>query len=673
MTSNAASAKTYARDSKQSRVLLRFVETIRPKRKRTADEWADLERRLPAGSEEGDRYRSSRTPYLVPFMRAPQRRGSKRLILVAPSQSGKSNALFNVIGHRLEDEPVPILYVAPTRNLVLTVVEPKIDDMLRNSPVLWDGTLKGKKYTRTIKRVFGVPLRLAWGGSTTELKGDTAFFAFVDELEEFDRDIGGQGGALELADARHAAYENGMTITASTPTEGNIEIYEHPITGLMHWKIAESESVISQIWRAWQSGTRHEWAWPCPHCREYFIPRFERLKFDSKSSQREIELNAHVECQNCKAAIHSVAKSWCNQYGVMIAPGQYVYSLTDENIAGEYVNMVDAYAAEQVPEREDDRVFRLRLGDFAMPSEVETTDVSMWYSGLAHWALARTFGSIAWMFLRAHRSGEPSAPKGVINTVLGECFKFGGDAPKLEEIETRRAAYKTGQVADEITQVLFAADVQEDRIPWVVRGFSERGESWLIEYGEVWGETRDLATFRQLGPIIEKKYAGHNVRAGAIDSGFRTIQVYDYCRERLGVLVPTKGHDTLDRHFYPKRIDVRPDGKADAYSLTLWHINTDVAKSWVHSRMVISEADAGAWHLPQDVTDYYMRQIVAEQRMVKPSGRVAWKKTGRNDFLDCEALIWFLYRVLGPVKASKARPSPELPGTTSQISRGIEV
>jgi len=35
----------------------------------------------------------------------------------------------------------------------------------------------------------------------------------------------------------------------------------------------------------------------------------------------------------------------------------------------------------------------------------------------------------------------------------------------------------------------------------------------------------------------------------------------------------------------------------------------------------------GAWHLPIDASDDYCQQLVAEQRLVKGTGRVEWIKT----------------------------------------------
>lgn len=675
--SNAGSAMNFRPSSKQlarrkTREILRLVaRAVRPAPSRSPDQWADEKRRLPEGSAEGDRYRSSRTPYLIPFMRAMANTMHSRVIGVVPSQGGKSNAIFNSIGQTLDDQPMPLLYIAPSKELAMTVVEPKIDDMFRNCPSLWEKVAKGKRYTRAVKRVDGISFRLAWGGSTSQLKGDTAWRVYVDEVDEFDPDINNQGSIMELADARHASYTNGMTIAISTPTEGNVNTYTHPLTGLVHWEVAEADSLVSQIWAAWQLGSRHEWAWPCPHCRHYFIPRFDVLKFDSQASHTEIELMAHVECPRCSHAIATNHRMWMNDHGCPVAPGQYVYPYVDGH---DGVHIVDAEHHGEIPERDDPRVHFMELGDYRMPEHGETSDCSMWCSGLAHFSARRTFGNIANGWLRAVRSGNPSSIKTVLNTTINECFKFGGDAPELDDVRACRGTYVIGSTPEWVTQAFVTADVQDDRVPYTVRGFGVYGQSALLEHGELWGDTQDPATLRQLDQVLMRKFGNISIRAGAIDSGNRSNVVYEYCRSHAGLLVPTKGRDVMDKPFYASKIDVKPDGQTVKYSLQLWHVNTDMAKCWVHSRMVIDTDEAGAWYLPMDVDDYYMKQIIAEQRIKLPSGKIRWHKTGRNDYLDCEALQWFLFRCLGPVQsAPKASTAPGVTTGPRVHSTGVEV
>ena len=102
---------------------------------------------------------------------------------------------------------------------------------------------------------------------------------------------------------------------------------------------------------------------------------------------------------------------------------------------------------------------------------------------------------------------------------------------------------------------------------------------------------------------------------------------------------PAKGHDTQDKPVKSAKIEIDSRGGVAKRGLQLWHIDSDYFKSWVHGRIEWPAGEPGAWHLPDDVTDDYCQQIVAEQRLVKTSGKVTWIKTRKdNHFLDCEAL-----------------------------------
>lgn len=569
------------------------------------------------------------------------------------SQGGKTSKAFNVIGQRLDDDPAPVLYIGPTRNNIINVIEPKIDDMLRNCPSLWAKTIKGKAYTKTKKLVGGVSLRLAWAGSATELAADSACIVLVDEIDRMERNIKGEGNVIELADARHNTYPDGKTIGFSTPTEGNVDTYIHSESGVEHWKLADPEQLPSAIWVLWQEGTRHEWSWPCPECSEYFIPRFKLLTWPEGGTPAQARTKARLACPHCGSAIASRHKDWMNARGVYVAPGQrpLPYRKTDKG-----AHLADYTGKRKLQRRRNGNgVTHVEFGDFCLPDDATSDDATFWVSGLANFSSKKTFGDLASRFLKAARSGEPEKVQGVLNTQLGECFKFGGDAPEWEAVAARKADYSMGDVPAGVRVLVAFVDVQKDRLPYVVRGFGKDLESWAIDVGELWGDTSRDEVWEDLESVLFAEYGGLSIRRMAIDSGYRSDQVYAFCRKWKSRCIPTKGHDQLDKPYYASKVDVDRKGKVKKTSIQLWHFDTDRMKSWVHSRVEAEDGKPGAWHLPGDIPDDYCRQIVGEQRIVKPSGRVTWKKVGRNDFLDCEAGCYLVARMLRAV-IGRTRP-----------------
>ncbi len=300
-------------------------------------------------------------------------------------------------------------------------------------------------------------------------------------------------------------------------------------------------------------------------------------------------------------------------------------------------------------------VIEVEFGGFELTEAAfDVTDVSFMISGIANFGTKKTFGYQAARYVRAVRSGDEQKIKGVINTEFGECFKFGGDAPPWQSVLACADDYLEGDVADGVVLVFCTVDVQVDRLVYVVRGFGAGEESWLIQKGELWGPTDRPGTdeipgaWEQLDELARERFNGLRISRGLIDSGFRKDQVYAFCRKRRRVWFPTKGQDSPARPFWASPQDVNYQGRVIKKGILLWNFDHDFFKSWVHSRVEWPADQPGGWHLPSDITDDYCRQIVGEQRLLLPSGRVTWKRVGQNHYLDCEALQPLALRTLGP-------------------------
>jgi phage terminase large subunit GpA-like protein len=72
---------------------------------RTADEWADARRVLPAGNAEPGAWRSDRVPYTRPICQAFADLASRWVVVVMGSQMAKTETILNIIGHRFDDGP----------------------------------------------------------------------------------------------------------------------------------------------------------------------------------------------------------------------------------------------------------------------------------------------------------------------------------------------------------------------------------------------------------------------------------------------------------------------------------------------------------------------------------------------------------------------------------------
>jgi phage terminase large subunit GpA-like protein len=301
------------------------AKLMRPRPRSTPDAWAATNRFYPAHTG----LPGPRNPYLTPHMvawgRAIAEGRYRRAVMVCGAQAGKKETLLDVIGERMDHQPVPILYVGPSKEFCTTQFEPRLMQLFDGAPELAAKVARGKHMKQIRKLVAGVPIRLAHAGSPTALKSDPAAIALVDEYDGMVKNLTDQGSPLQLIEARGFTYADFVTAIVSTPTLGMLDVRTDEATGLEFWE-AEQEDIQSPIWKLWQEGTQHHFAWPCPHCGEYFIPRFTCLKWPHPEGRKvtpaEVKRSAYVQCPRCKGVIKEEHKAGMNAGGLFVAPGQ---------------------------------------------------------------------------------------------------------------------------------------------------------------------------------------------------------------------------------------------------------------------------------------------------------------------------------------------------------------
>lgn len=568
-----------------------LASIVKPPPNRNAAQWADECRVLPPGSPEPGRWRSSRVPYTIPIYEAFSDPRYTTIVGVMGAQMSKTELLVNVLGHRFTDGPyVPALYIAPTEKAARTMSSDRVMKMLRTTPVLWERLAKGHANKVTEKWIAGIRIGFGWAGSATELASNPAGLALVDERDRMSNDVESEGDPVELVRARGSNYWGFKLGVFSTPTlEGG-----------------------SPIWSLFEEGTMCKWAWHCIHCGEAFIPRIELLKYNDSQDFAELKESAVVVCPNCGGTHENKHKRKLNEQG------RYIPHAIDKD--GKHVQI---------------------------EAVKENSTASFWVSGLCSpW---QTFGQRAESLVKAYRSREPGRIQGAINTAFGELYKLIGEKPSWEEVYECRTAVERGLIPNWSKLITVGADVQKNGIYYVVRCWGFNNRSHLIDHGFVTGETEFDDVWLVFKNIITRTIDGVPfVNVAFIDSGYKPgldnfrrpqHKVYDFCRRHPGFTYPTKGHDTLERPIKASKIDVTVSGRIIKGGLTLWHVDTDHLKSWVHAQINIPEEAERLWTLHSEIDEDYCRQIVAEELLVTAGGRRKWIRPNKaNHYFDCEVL-----------------------------------
>lgn len=586
----------------------------------TPDEWG-RQRTYPESSGHPGPRDPSLTPYVIAFERAVAARTHPRVVLVISAQSGKTEALLDILGERMDTAPVPTIYVGPSEKFLKEQFEPRIMELLEGVKQLSMKLGRGRSAKKTLKRIGGVILRLAHAGSSTALKSDPFGLALTDEADEMMLNVKKMGSPIDLIDSRGDSHPDFVHAIVSTPSEGHVDSYTDPDSGLEFWEVDLDREIGSTIWRLWQSGSQHHWAWPCPHCGEYFIPRFKNLKWDKPKSPSGKDLpsnpeltykTAYMQCpQGCAERILDEHKEEMNRRGVYVAPGQ---SITPDGVV-----------------------------HGAAP---DSRTISFWVSGLASPFV--TWNTRAYRYVSAVRDGENV--QAVINGNFAELYApGGGTAPAWKEVkELSDESYVMGQVPTGVQLITLTVDVQKSGLYYTVRGWGHRATSWLIDADFLQGDTADEGVWNDLERLSQTTYDGIPISLALIDSGFRpgkkfelpVNRVYEFCRRNRRLFKPTKGASTqMVRPIMARSIDVNHRGQILHKALDLFRLDTDHWKLWVHERIRWDLEKPGGWHLPDDVTDDYCMQMVSESRVKKASGPAKWVQRSRdNHFWDCEAM-----------------------------------
>lgn len=598
-----------------------------PTPRTTPDRWGASNRIYPPTTGKPGWRDPTYTPYMIPWARTVGEGIVPLSVFVCGAQMGKTDTQLDIIGERLDTRPGPILYVGPSKDFNTEQFGPRFEELLGQSKSLRGKITPGKRQKQTLKWIAGVRVRLAHAGSSTQLKSDPAALALMDEYEEMLQNVKGQGDPLGLVRARGFTHADFVTAVTSTPKRGLVDTEMDLASGLEFFKIAPPEDLESAIWRLFQLGTMHHWAWPCPHCRAYFVPMRKHLHYPEQVSAARARREAALKCPVCAELIVDEAegenkgatKKWMNDRGVMICKGQWINA--KGRVEGE--------------------------------PAADTNVVSYWASGLASPFVS--WGERVEEIVAAEISGDPAAMQTAVNAGCGETYApGGGDLPAWKEVlECRMPSLILPKDPEEMILppelVLLTAgvDVQKKSLPYVIRGWGPRATSWLVDYGELYGPTNQPDVWDALDDLFQQRWGGLMVKVAFIDSGFRPAKtdaipqniIYEFCRNHRRFTWPTKGHDVQTVPLKKAKIEVQPTGGAAKFGLELVHLDSDFWKSWVHERIRWNKAKPGGWYLHKDTTENYARQIVSEARMRKPDGKPQWIRRSReNHFLDCEAL-----------------------------------
>jgi len=365
----------------------------------------------------------------------------------------------------------------------------------------------------------------------------------------------------------------------------------------------------SKIARLFELSDKRYFHVPCPLCGHY-----QRLVWKNLKWHKDRPKTAWYECESCAGHI----KNWMKTK--MLKAGRWVKT-AESDIAGFHLN--------------------------ALYSPVG------WYS----------WEEMAEDWLRACKI--PELLRSFVNTALGETWKEKTEVPDWHRLYERREQYPVGKIPKGVFFLTAGVDVQEDRLEVEVVGWGRNKVTWSIEYRVILGKTNTVGPWNELTkmmsetwPLIDDERRGLSVRLFAVDSGYATQTVYDYCRKFSPTqIVPIKGSDRQTTTIsQPKAVDVTRGGRTIKKGTKVWTVGVNLLKTELYGWLRQDKAGEGEedppgyCHFPEYGEDFF-KQLTAEAvivRFVKGYKRPEWQKVrDRNEALDCRIYARAAAAVIG--------------------------
>lgn len=260
----------------------------------TVSEWAAKYRRLDSmTSAMPGPWRNDTTPYLVGIMDEFTNPETEEIVFCKPTQVGGTEALLNMLGYVISNDPAPSMVVYPTDDLGAEISEKKLQPMFRITP-----PIAAKFDARSADMELGFSdmfLRIAGSNSPSQLASFAERNLFLDEVDKFAGATAKEADALSLAEERTKTFANSKIYKTSTPT-----IRTGPI-----WKAKEAADI-----------EKHYFV-PCPHCGEMIELRFKQLRWpgEEAGSYADRAEFASYCCQECGCAITDAQKREAVRHG----------------------------------------------------------------------------------------------------------------------------------------------------------------------------------------------------------------------------------------------------------------------------------------------------------------------------------------------------------------------
>lgn len=574
-----------------------FLKGFKPRSRMTGSQWADARRYVaPGTSPEPGEWRTERVPYLREPMDSMTDKRTETVVMCCASQLGKSEALMNIMGYYIDQEPAPILMVQPTIEAAESFSKERIDPTIRYSPGLNDkfeldgkdgrGTSRKSSTTIRMKQFPGGYIAMVGANAPTGLASRPVRVLLCDEIDRYGDTR--EGDPLKLAIQRTTNFHNRKIVMVSTPTIKD----------------------ASPIWEWYEKSDKREFYITCPHCGHEYVWKWEQVKWDKDENGNALPETAKMFCPECGAQVRGAYKPDLE----ILKTGRWKAS-AESRIKGYHLSSL----------------YSPWVNLFALVEE----------------------------FTNATKNRDKAGLQEFINLKLGEPWEevaVGED--DWEHIHRRREYYGTDGLPKGVLLLTCGVDVQHDRLECSLYGWGEGEECWGIEHRIIYGDPGGQEIWQALdGFLMERRTLPNGVAlpvsCTCVDSGdgsfTQEVYIYTKQRERRGVYA-IKGRGGVGVPFVAKPT------RGNRVGAALFVLGVDAGKSLVMSSLKQEDEGPAYVHYAREkergFSEEFCKQLcseVLERTFEKGKVKLTWKKIrDRNEALDCAVYARAALKICNP-------------------------
>jgi len=603
-------------------------------------EWAETFREM--GEEETSKpgkYSMEETPALRGILVETGNPNVRKICSQKSAQVGYTAGIVcNVIGYHIHWRPSVQVVMFPREKSSKDFAAEKFEPMVRATPVLAERVnLKSRSAGNgTTRRSFrGGLLKFVASNSPSDVKSSSGRIGIVEEPDDTNTNVAGQGNAIALLAERTKTYApDDLQLIGGTPT-------------------AKATSLIVKEMR---STDQRYFMVPCHSCGETHALEWDNVIIPGlKLSDDELELPAaELDVKWPQREVYGRAR-WEDAYYTCPHCGT-IWS-DDERIA-------NIKRASLVPPM------------YGWVPTAESTTPGFYLSELLSTFEGSRLPVLAMKYLTAKHEFDQGDPEKMItfwNSSLGLPWEYRGELPEEDELRERAEPYAEWTCPAGGLVALMTVDVQHDRLAVTVWVAGRGEECWLTFWGELSGRTvlSHQGAWGQLEELMQHTVrhasgAEMSIAAIAIDcgDGQTSDAVYDFVRKhdsrRRPVYAVKGASDRVGRveiWTTPKAIDPnRKSTKADRAGVKVSIVGSAKAKDLIlgstkeGGRVRLVGKGPARMHWYKGVRDDFFEQLLGEMKIPglfnKRIREWTERTDRRNEVLDCTVYFVWLCRQL---------------------------